>query len=811
MSKSCVRTADVRVACLQQRNERVAKTVRGLLDVAGNQAVLCATIGAWRHEVAEQREALRLACVSRTHQQVEAHFAASDSRLDAVTHIIHSERTAFLKACSWAVWAGLRRARSHQRDLSGMEAELRQGRSDRHAQISWLYVAQTGKDTSNLVHAVFVGWRSCSTTNIAEAARNKLKSLSARHAVHFAVLERVALEHNQKDDLRLLLAEWTNVRRRMAADRGQRASSEAAAAGMVWSEKCIANLRAGLGASHDDALRRQVWLAFRLAVRERRRDAEVLRAKAEQARAHLIHMESCVQQVFESGLIAQGNVCVHRAWMAWSAAAGRAGLVRSVEALEARLASTRCGRRWICLRVVGWGVHKANMYRALCAWLRRLRGRATTERELTRERAHSVVQRTSVLTSVGEHLALKQENACLCKVWQSWRDAHAEIRRSNEADRVCAREAQRSQRMDDALVFSINSVFRAQASFVIRTCFTVWRRLRPMEQLLSGGEELVRLRGNYLRLSYSNGLQTRILSENLASLWVATIAYAGWSAWRRQRRETTLCRDLEGVQKLLESYRFNDQKQRSYEAIDRLLGQTQVVERLTSCTPPGGSSPVRCGSQARSFSAAPLAETSFPSHQPLPQPWPTVELMASRHEEVARGRAADNAGQPPMRAPPTATDFGEAYGDAYGEAFGEAFGEAVPAMPRDQTRMAWQQAPAPPWPPSPWPTECPWPSHSGPCNGHGPPSSPRRPNSVPAVPPRIADGAMDFHGQRESAWQAELANRYSNDLGGHPSWAGDPPRGGSSYFSSTQPAPAGSAAFMELSARAAYAAQAAHR
>lgn len=651
LSKSCVRTADVRVGCLQQRNERVAKTVRGLLEVAGTHAVLCATIGAWRREVAEHIEARRVQGVNRVHQRADAHLAASHSRLDAVTRIIHSERTAFMKAFCMSIWAGLRRARSHERDLSGKEAELNQGRSDRQAQISWLYAAQASKDMFNLVRAIVVGWRSCSSTCIAEAATIALKTSSARHVVHFGLLEKMAFERCRGNLLRYVLAEWAHARRGLAAARDRRASLEATAARTMRSEKCIAMLRASIGVSQDDALKRQVWVAFRLMLRESWRDAEVRRSKAEQARAHLAHMDKCVQHVFGSGLAAQDHVYVHRVWMIWYTVAARGGLARSVEGLESRLAATRSGRRWICFRAVGWGVHKADLYRAFCAWLRRLRGRAATERQLYAERAQFVARRSTLLKSIGEHLVCLHDRTHLSNVWQSWRHSYAELLRSNVACTMCVRDAQRRQRLDDALTFSVNNIFRAQASFVIRTCFTVWRRLRPMEQLLSGGEELVRLRGSYARLSYANGLQTRVLGDHLVSLRAAAIAYIGWSAWRRRRHESTLCRDLEALQTLLESYRINDQKQKSYEAMDRLLGQTQVVERLTACTPPGGSSPVRCASspvhcssQAHSFSVAPPTEFLAAGLPPPSPAWPAVELMPALCEErpPAPGSASIN-------------------------------------------------------------------------------------------------------------------------------------------------------------------------
>lgn len=122
---------------------------------------------------------------------------------------------------------------------------------------------------------------------------------------------------------------------------------------------------------------------------------------------------------------------------------------------------------------------------------------------------------------------------------------------------------------------AINCTFRMQVEFILQACFAAWRRSQPMERLIGIEERLHQLQSIHARLEGTHQLQLASLGETMATWRTAAFAYICWASWSMRRRDTTLLKDLDGLQTLLEHYQSMERRSREYEELHRMLEQTQ--------------------------------------------------------------------------------------------------------------------------------------------------------------------------------------------------------------------------------------------
>lgn len=490
------------------------------------------------------------------------------------------------KVYCWLIWISTLREAADKRGLRAFEVELLRSRFSRHAQLSWLSAHWATREAMLIVQDALLCWRTHVAVLVRVALGGKLYAVQLRYGRTRKALDRLSVLTYVQRLVREVAAAWHCEARAARVAHLTHAATQAAVARMGHLERQAAGLRNRLATAREGSLKQKAWLAIWLTVYNRARDAQaeafmVQSAQAQEAQALAERLDSCTKRALAGALRDQLHVSLRQAWEAWHGLVVEARWGNTVEALEARLVAMRRRGRMLLLSVVAWGRCKVLLYRALGGWMRLLHrgpgalggsptvgGRLELERELRAQRERATSQRKALLLTMSNLLLAKQAYDLIFCTWSSWQQVLHEAKQLKIANTLSLQEAAQRQRMDQAHVLVVCAASRVQAGFVVRACWAIWRRLRPVQRLLSGGEELAKLRAAYAHLNFARTSQVNHLGELLEQQHMASVAYAAWLAWRRRRREGALLAELENLQQLLSRFHIECQKQQEFVLVD---------------------------------------------------------------------------------------------------------------------------------------------------------------------------------------------------------------------------------------------------
>lgn len=631
---------DVAYARARIAEARCVQLARGVRRTAATNDVL--VVGSRR--LATLAAAFALWCRGRLEAVAAAHGAGLQ---EAGRRAGEAEALAYMRLCAaeaalfqvwalraqrrlWAAWTAAARERQRAREAHGLRNEVLRGRFARHAQLSWLCAQQAADALEVLATMLLARWRALAADAVLAGAQLGLRQGTTRSAAleeGLTNLARAACRHALLGDV---LQTW-RLESALSRTSGSFERREAATVTHLARAECRAGaFRLRLAAVWGDTLREKAWLAFRVAVREQAQERDLDRVAAETARRLRGDAGRCVRLAVDASLAARGWASAFCAWRAWASAVVTGRLTRAVEGLGGRLDLARGRFRFALLRATAWGARKLELYRALCAWVRRVSSSAG-ERELATVRGQCRSRHSVVLGLVAGHLSQLQAQEACRWAWRAWCGLRSASRRLEAADAASAQEARCEWALCRARAFALER--SARCGFVLRSCLAGWRRLRSSQYLHGLEAQLDELRCAFGGLRYTCWEQAACLGERVRAADGGGIAYVCWTLWRRLRRDRLLLEDLDSLQRLLGCFQAEGSRKLACDSMEAWVAEHEAVlsrETLVSLTVSAEEADF-----AGTAAAAAAAATAAAAAGVGPQPRPAVGLAPSQHHQTA--------------------------------------------------------------------------------------------------------------------------------------------------------------------------------
>jgi len=560
------------------------------------------------------------------------------------------------KCYCWLIWLSAIREACEKRDLRALEVELLRSRYLRHAQLSWFSSLRATAEAMLSMNEAFLSWRTHVAVLLRGIYGSKLNELQSRYGSARSGLDRLSASTYVQKLARSVAAAWHCEARvlRMAHLKDQAAQALDVRLGQI--ERQAVGLRERLALEYERSLMQKAWLALWLAVHVRALDdqEEATRAesaRAEEAQALAERLDFVTIRALQTCLRYQESLEARGVLEAWSAIVDANRWGRTVQVLEARLAVLRRRGPEVLLNCVVWGYSKVLLHRAFDGWLRLLQrgpgalgdaagggvGRLDLELKLQAMHELSRSQKQALLQTMITLLEAAQAFQLVFSIWSSWQKARHEAQRFHRENRLSLQDSRRRQSMDQVHALLFGSASRVQAGFILRACWAMWRRLRAVQRMVTGGEEISRLRASHHYLEHSRSSQVQHFSERLWQQHVAAVAYVAWTAWRRRQREGEMLSELEKLQQLLLVFHSECQRQQEYDHVDAWM-ETQtamvVVGGMGEGVDPG----------------SPRNERLLQQSQARPSP-PSVPELSGMHRLRSRSQGALRRSSSPLPQP----------------------------------------------------------------------------------------------------------------------------------------------------------------